>query len=50
MQDLVALIEIGTPTAKKALASVRLGTYDVDISEFTGGRLDQLTDLIISLE
>jgi hypothetical protein len=50
MQDLVALIEIGTPKAKKALASVRLGTYDVDISEFTGGRLDQLTDLIISLE
>jgi len=50
IQDLVALIEIGTPKAKKALASVRLGTYDVDIAEFTGGRLNQLTDLIISLE
>jgi hypothetical protein len=50
IQDLVALVEIGTPRAKKALASVRRGTYDVDISEFTGGRLDQLTDMIISLE
>lgn len=50
IQDLVALIEIGTPRAKKALASVRRGTYDADISEFTGGRLDQLTDMIISLE
>jgi hypothetical protein len=50
IQDLVALVEIGTPRAKKALASVRRGTYDADISEFTGGRLDQLTDMIIALE
>ena len=50
IQDLVALIEIGIPKAKKALASVRRGIYDADISEFTGGRLDQLTDMIISLE
>lgn len=50
IQDLVALVGIGTPKAKKALAAVRQGTYDVDIAEFTGGRLDQLTDLIISLE
>jgi len=50
IQDLVALVEIGTPKAKKALASVKRGTYDTDIAEFTGGRLDQLTDLIICLE
>lgn len=50
MQDLLALAELKTPHARKAYLSVKSGKYDSDISDFGGGRIDQLTDLLISLE
>lgn len=49
-QDLVALEQLDTPNAKQALIEVDHRTYDRVIEEFSGGRLEQLTDLILDLE
>ena len=50
MQDLKALADLGTDNAKETLLFVSLGKYDSEIADFGGGRIDQLTDLLISLE
>ncbi|NBW19005.1 MAG: hypothetical protein EBR82_64620 [Caulobacteraceae bacterium] len=50
MLDLLALAELKTPNARKSYLSVKSGKYDSEISDFGGGRIDQLTDLLISLE
>jgi hypothetical protein len=50
LQDLSALAELKTRHAKKTYLSVSSGKYDSEILDFGGGRIAQLTDLLISLE
>ena len=50
LQDLKALSDLGITNAKKTILSVKSGKYDSDISDFGGGRIDQLSDLLIYLE
>ena len=50
MLDLLALAELKTPNARKTYLFTKSGKYDSEISDFGGGRIDQLADLLISLE